>query len=264
MTDKTQAATDLVLVTRDENIAIVTLNVPDRRNAYSMELRKELLAKLTGLMEDDPCGALVLTGAGGNFCAGGDIGQMKRRNLMMKRQHMEYSQQVVRLLVNGPKAVVAAVEGYAYGVGLSLVAACSYVVADPGAKFCSAFIRMGVMPDGGLLWTLPRKVSPGKAEELMLLGTDFKAGDAQQWGLVNTIAEPGKTLATAVEMAKQFAAKPPVAIAMIKAALGNGSTTLEGAFQSETSGQPVLTQTADNAEAVAAFKEKRKPVFKGE
>ena len=255
---------EVVLLDRQDDVAVLTLNVPDRRNAYSMEMRKELLTKLSALMEDDPCGAIVLTGAGGNFCAGGDIGQMKRRNLIMKRQHMAYSQQIVGLMVNGPKAVIAAVEGYAYGVGLSLVAASNYVVADPGAKFCSAFIRMGVMPDGGLLWTLPRKVTPSKAEELMLLGTDFGAGDAQRWGLVNAIAEPGKALATAVSMAKQFAVKPPIAIAMIKAALGSGSTTLERAFQSETSGQPVLTQTADNQEAVAAFKEKRKPLFKGE
>ena len=254
---------DLALLSRDGEIAIVTLNAPEKRNAYSMELRQALLARVSEAMQEEETRALVLTGAGGNFCVGGDVGQMKRRDLLIKRQHMDYSQRIVRTLVNGPKAVVAAVEGYAYGVGLSLVAACNYVVADPRAKFCSAFIRVGVMPDGGLLWTLPRKIPPGKAEELIMLGTEFDVSEAARLGLVNRVSEPGAALNTAIEVARQFAAKAPIATAFTKAALGSGSTTLERTFQTEIAGQPVLTQTQDHLEAVAAFKDKRKPVFKG-
>jgi len=263
MDDATGENQELALVARDGEIAIVTLNAPDKRNAYSMELRQVLLGRISQLMQDDVCRAIVITGAGGNFCVGGDVGQMKRRDLITKRQNMDLSQRLVRMLVNGPKPVVAAVEGYAYGVGLSLVAACDYVVADPNAKFCTAFIRVGVMPDGGLLWTLPRKIPPAKAQELIMLATEFDTAEATRLGLVNRVSEPSCALDTALEVARQFAAKAPIAIALIKAALGSGSDTLEQTFQSEISGQPVLTQTQDHLEGVAALKERRSPIFRG-
>jgi len=253
----------LVLVGRNGDVAVVTMNSPHTRNAYSMELRQALLACVSAVMQDDLCRAVVLTGAGGNFSVGGAVDQMKRRDLITKRQHMDLSQRLVRTLVNGPKPVVAAVEGYAYGVGLSLVAACNYVVADPAAKFCTAFLRVGVMPDGGLLWTLPRRVGSAKAEELILLPDEFDAVEAARLGLVNRVSAPGEALNTAMDTARRLAAQPPIAVALVKAALGSGSATLEQTFQTETSGQPVLTQTDDHLEGVAAVKARRKPIFRG-
>ena len=128
----------VLLCDRIANIAVLTLNVSRRRNAYSTQLRDTLLASVSELMLDDGCRAIIMIGTGG------DIGQMQLRSLLSERYAAHFAHRMVRTLAHGQKPVVAAVEGYAYGVDLSIVARCNYVLADPGPKICSAFIRVSL------------------------------------------------------------------------------------------------------------------------
>ena len=252
-----------VLLRRDGPVAILTINYPERRNAYGMGVKRDLMGRMGELMADRDCRAIVLTGAGGNFCAGGDISQMKARDFLDGRTALDTSHSLVRLMVNGPKPLIAAVEGYAYGAGMSLAAACDYVVTAASAKYCCAFVRIGLVPDMGLRWTLSQRVGIAKAKELMMLATEFDGTEAARLGLANEVAAPGAALDAAIAAGHRFAEKPPIALGLIKAGFARGSDALDDVLKSELDYQPVLKTTHDNQEAVKAFLEKRKPVFTG-
>ena len=259
-----QSPNDQVLAEQDDNgIVVLTLNNPSRRNAYSMEVKQGLRTLLPELMDDPTCRAIVLTGAGGNFSAGGDISQMRDRSIVEMRRFMEVSHEIVLQMTRGPKPVIAAVEGLAYGAGLSLACASDYVVAARDARFCAVFMRIGILPDVGLRWTLTRRTGPGKAQELITLTDEVAGPEAERIGIANKICEPGAALTEALAMAERFIAIPPVAFALNKAAYFSGAPTLEAAVESELSYQPILKLTNDHREAVKAFRDKRKPMFTG-
>jgi 2-(1,2-epoxy-1,2-dihydrophenyl)acetyl-CoA isomerase len=253
---------NLVESSRDGMVAIVTLNLVDKRNTLSVEMRHELLAVLEGLQLDDTCRAIVLTGAGGTFCAGGDLSAMRSDDPVGSRHRLELVQRIVRLLLAGQKPSVAAVEGHALGGGLALALACDMVVAHPQTIFGASQSRVGLMPDMALLWTLPQRVSMGKAKQIMMLGKPFTGAEAAALGLVDVLAEHRPVLEVALEEAKRFAAAPPLAVALTKAALAR-ATDLESALAMEADGQVMLFQSADHAEARAAFFAKRPPSFHG-
>lgn len=254
----------MALLRREGDIAIITMNNPASRNPFSAEMKEALFRYFTELIADGGCRAIVLTGAGGNFSASGDIKQMKARPIMATRGAILRSHEILRLMVGGPKPIVAAVEGYAYGAGLALAAACDYAVAADNAKFCCAFLRLGLVPDVGSRWLLTQRVGPAKAKELMTLAREFDAAEALRIGAVNQLSKPGAALAAAIEVAKEYAAKAPLAFASTKAMFVTGGTSMEDTFKSELEYQLVLTTTKDHAEAVSAFLSKRKPVFTGE
>jgi enoyl-CoA hydratase/carnithine racemase len=255
---------DPVTLRRDGNIAIVTLNEPERRNALSLPMRERLFEVLDEAMTGD-ARAVVLTGAGGNFCSGGDIKSFAGEAALTDvRDRLSRLHRVVRLMLTGRKPIVAAVEGYAFGAGVSLALACDHVIAAKDARFCASFNRVALMGDLGLLYTLPLRVGMGKARELLMLGEIVEAAEALAIRLVDRLAEPGKVLEAAVERARLFAAAPPVALAMTKAALARMPAPLETVLQMEVDGQSALFQTADHAEGRAAFLEKRNPVFRGQ
>ena len=254
---------NLVETSRQGAIAIVTLNLPEKRNALSVELRCALIAALEPLQIDFSCRAIVVTGAGGTFCAGGDISAMRSDDIVGSRHRLALAQQTVRMLAAGTKPTIAAVEGYALGGGMALALACDRVVAGARAKFGASYAKVGLMPDMGLLWSLPRRVGSGRAAEILMLGETFDAAHAVAIGVVDIVADDQSVLATALNEARRFAEAPPLAVAQIKNALGRGVADLESAMAMELDGQAILYQSRDHAEARAAFADKRTPVFSG-
>lgn len=253
-----------IQVTRDGKVAIVTINNPERRNAMGRQMRLALRDTIRRLMVADPeSRAIVLTGAGGQFSAGADISEMTKRTVLQSREILSESCQVVRDMLGGPKPVVSAVEGVAFGAGLSLAVATDYLVAASSARFCAAFLRIGLVPDTGVLWTLPKKIGPSKARELLSLAREIDGVEAGRIGLANQVVEPGQALRAAIDYAKALAQQPPLGMALLKTALTFSADDMDAALRAEIDYQPLLRQSSDHLEAANAFIEKRAPVFTG-
>jgi enoyl-CoA hydratase/carnithine racemase len=257
-------AEQLIQVRHDGEIAIIYLNNPARLNAFSARMREQLYSQLLEIEQREDCRALVLTGAGGNFCAGGDISEMKRRSVLEARLRMDLPTRIFKMLVAGPKPFIAAVEGKVAGAGLSLVAASDYCVAASDAGFSCAFMKMGLIPDVGGIWSLPRKIGHRRTMELCALAEPFGAESALRMDLINKVCEPGKALEEAIGIARRFAKHPPIAMAMLKSALAVGSDTLDQATNTEIANLAVLMNSADYDEAVRAFNAKRRPTTRGD
>jgi enoyl-CoA hydratase/carnithine racemase len=227
-------AKDILPVDHHGPVRVLTMTYPERRNAFSARMRVALAETFQRLMyEDADCRAIVLTGAAGTFCAGGDLSELKARPPIPARQVFEPAREIVRAMVYGPKPIVAAVEGTAFGAGLSLACAADYVVAARDARFCAVFLKVGLMPDTGVLWTLPRRVGGGKAREMMMLAEEVTAEDGLASGLVDQVAAPGKALDDALVVARRLADRPADALGSVKAALGEGADTPDAALRSE-------------------------------
>lgn len=264
MSQVSESADEIVRVEHDGEVAIVTLNYPQRRNAFSLKMRETLYEVLYHLMHHDAaCRAIVLTGANGVFCAGGDISEMKERTVLEYRERNLLPLNIFRLLVEGPKAAVAAVEGFAMGAGVSLAAASDYVVSAADTRYACAFIKVGLLPDTGLFWSLAQRVGAGKARELMLTADEFNGEDALQMGFANQLTGAGEALPAAIEIARQYAKMPPLAVAHLKSALAGGIASLDEAIETEVNLQPILRRSQDHQEAAKAFMEKRPAVFVG-
>ncbi|MCY1538080.1 Crotonyl-CoA hydratase [compost metagenome] len=179
------------------------------------------------------------------------------------RERIAIGVRLFRLLFTGDKPVVAAVEGNCLGAGVSLAAACDLAVGSSAAKLSCAFVKVGLLPDVGALWTLPQKIGAGKARELMLSGATFDGAEAGRLGLFNQVVAPGEALEAAIARAERLAKLPPVTLALLKAALVRGSGSIEAAWRREVDLNPLTRQTQDHKEAVAAFLEKRRPNFSG-
>lgn len=258
-------ADERIQVRRDGAVAIVTIANPERRNALGRQMRLALRETMHHLLVADPDSrAIVLTGAGGQFSAGADISEMTKRTVLQSREILNESCQVVRDMLGGPKPVISAVEGVAFGAGLSLAVATDYLVAASSARFCAAFLRIGLIPDTGILWTLPKKIGMSKARELLSLAHEIDGVEAGRIGLANLVVEPGQALGAAIAYAKQLAELPPLGMAFIKTALTFGSDDMEASLRAEIDFQPLLRQSHDHLEAANAFIEKRPPVFTGQ
>jgi len=244
-------------------VRVMTLSFPARRNALSMRMRVDLLDALTAANEDDGCHAIVLTGEGGMFSSGGDISSFGGVTPAAGRRRMQGIHQILRMLILGPKPVIAAVEGAAFGAGCSLAAASDIVVAAEDARFSCPFNRFALAADWGAAWTLPNRMGIGRAKLLMLSGRVFTCPDAERMGLVDVMAPAGGALETAMAVAEDVVRGAPLSNEMIKNLLGRGLSSLEDAMAAETDAQAVLYSTEDYSEGHAAFREKRQPNFKG-
>lgn len=255
---------DPVLFEQRGAIAILTLNAPQTRNALAGELLEGLLALLEQVAEDDSCRAVVLSGGEKSFSSGGDLNNMKdERTLTVARERVSLGGKLARALMMNPKPVITAVEGYAAGAGFSLAVGSDYVVAAEDAKFMSAFSRVGLMPDVGMLWSLAQRVSLGKAKHIIASARKVEAEEALALGIVDQLVPSGTTLEAAMIIAEEFSVGAPLPFAMMKQAYARGINGLEDALQCELQGQSSLYLTKDHREAVAAFLEKRAPEFKG-
>lgn len=253
--------TELVRIERNEAIVTLTLNDPEHMNSFTQQVRTRLTEVFLQLNHDPECRAIVLTGAGGNFSAGGDLKGFNETTVRECRTRLKTGGALlVREMIAGAKPIIAAVEGYAFGAGLALTAAADYVVAASNAKFCCAFTRVGFIPDLGLMYSLPNRVGHAKAKQLIALANTFDAQHAEKLGLVDELVPPGQTLTTALKAAQRFAAGPPLAFEMVKSVFARG---LEAMIQAEIDLQPMLWLSEDHKEGKQAFFEKRTPQFKG-
>jgi enoyl-CoA hydratase/carnithine racemase len=266
----TQTAPEVIEVklSWEEDIALLTICNLARRNALSDEVNRDLLRHLAELIANPRCRAIVLSGDGGIFCAGGDVKAMARRAaaaepsfVALRMRFTTLYHPMIRMMVEGPKPIVSAVEGVAYGGGLALACAADYTVAARNTRWCAAQILRGVCPDVALYYLLTARTGPGRARDLLLSGRVFEATDAERWGIAHELTEPGATLATALQVARRFAAVPPLALALTKAAMTHSYQTLEACFRAEQDYQSVVGLSKDHQESVAAFLEKRKPVY---
>lgn len=256
-------ASELVQQGTDGPVTILTLNRPERRNALSVPLREHLVERLEAALGDATCRAIVITGHGEHFCAGGDIAGMEGVTGISGRQRMAGHHRLVRLLVGGEKPIIAAVEGHAVGAGLSLAAACDIVVASTTAKFTCSFNRVGLVPDLGAAWTLPLRMGMGRAKFAMMTGRTLSAEAAERWGLAELVVGAGEALAEAVALGRELAAKAPLSNGFAKALLSRMPRDLDEMLRAEADAQAVLYTSRDMAEGRAAFLGKREPTFEG-
>lgn len=252
-----------LLERREGNVVVLTMNVPEKRNALVPGIREGLLEALARLDEDRECRAIVLTGAGTAFCAGGDISAKGPFTGPQVRMLMKRPQRLLRAIAGHSKPVIAAVDGPAFGAGFALASACDFIAAGENASFCAAYGRIGVMPDIGLLWSLPLRVSMGVVREVVMFADVIKAPQAKAMGIVEWLAEGQTGLELAMERALQLATKATASIAATKALLVRAPLDIDTVLSHEMEAQAWLGATEDAQEGGAAFREKRKAVFKG-
>lgn len=255
----------LVQVQREGAVAIVTLHRPDVFNAFTLSMIRELRARLEDLTRDDAVGAIVLTGEGKAFCAGGDVQEMLA-NVHRAEQHFldltADHHAVVSLLVAGPKPVVCALNGVAAGGGYGLALCGDLRIGSTKARFKPAYFKLGVAPDGGSTWLLPRLVGFSRAQKILLDDRMMDAQEALALGLLHEVVEPDALLPRALAEAQRIASGPAFALAagkrLLAATTSNDLTTqlaLERRLNSQSGGTPEFREGA------AAFREKREPKF---
>jgi len=253
-----------LLVEKSDTVAKIILNRPKSRNAVNMEMRAELKQVLGFISEDPEIRALILTGAGKAFCAGGDIRTMKvPMPDLAGRKRLKDFHIWLKTLINLEIPVIAAVNGVAAGVGCSLAMACDIIIATDESKFAVSFVKIGLIPDGGSIFFLPRLVGLSRAKQLMFSGREIKASEALELGLINEVVPTGQLMSRAEQLAGEFAQGPSKAIALTKRLLNlSMSSDLETILEFEALGQDICFGTKDFEEGSKAFLEKRKPLFK--
>ncbi|MFN3449490.1 MAG: enoyl-CoA hydratase/isomerase family protein [Roseococcus sp.] len=249
-----------VIEEREGPVMVLTLDYPARRNALAVPLRVELEQALERAFADGATRAIVLTGSEGVFSAGGDISGMNIANAYEGRERMRRTHRLVRLLARGNLPVVAAVEGWAVGAGLSLALLCDTIVAADDARFMAGFHKIGLMADMGLPATLPARIGAGRARDMLLHHTQYLGTEAQRIGLVDYVVPRGKALEVALEKARALAQEAPLPIAYTKQWFAE---ELERALAREADWQAALFVTEDHKEGREAFLSKRKPSFTG-
>lgn len=260
---------ETILYEAADGVATVTLNRPEVLNAFTGRMRTELADAMMQVERDGTVRAVILTGAGRAFCAGQDLQDLKDAYTGggapvfgdMLRQG--YNPLILRMR-NLEKPIVAAVNGAAAGAGCSLALACDLILASETASFIQVFVRVGLVPDCGSLFFLPRLVGFARAMELCLRGDAVIARDAERMGLVNGVVPPDDLMKTAREWALRLARGPGKAIGLIKRGLNRSiGSDLESMLEVEAQLQEIAGRTQDHREGVLAFLEKRAPKFQG-
>jgi 2-(1,2-epoxy-1,2-dihydrophenyl)acetyl-CoA isomerase len=258
-------AHETILFGVEHGIARLTLNRPDKLNSFNVKMHEEVREALSSLGE---ARVLVLTGAGRGFCAGQDLGDRAVSpgggGADLGESIEKYYKPLVLSLRNLPMPVIASVNGVAAGAGANLALACDLVIAARSAAFVQAFARLGLVPDSGGTWSLPRLIGDARALGLALLGEKLPAERAAAWGMIWQCVDDAELAPTVDALARQLAAAPTRGLAATKRAIYEGWTrTMEQQLDVERDLQRELGRSADYAEGVAAFTEKRTPVFKG-
>jgi 2-(1,2-epoxy-1,2-dihydrophenyl)acetyl-CoA isomerase len=254
---------------RDGDVALLRLNNPDRLNALSPVMTAELMQALQSLAGDAGCRAIVVTGEGRGFSAGADLSTLQEPYLRGERPQLsvflkEGYNRLIPLLAETPKPVIAALNGVVAGAGVSLALACDLRIASEAASFSMAFVRIGLIPDAGSSYLLPRAVGMARALELALLSERVDAATALGYGLVNRVVPADRLLDEAMALARRLAELPTTAIGLTKLMFQQaGRLSLAEAMDREAEVQDQAAATDDHVEGVLAFLGKRPARFTG-
>lgn len=258
----------MIDVTEDSGITTITLNRPDKLNALAGHMRRDLAEAFEHAGSDRNVRVVIVTGAGRAFCAGGDVAAMAE--LIDRHDAEEFSRllgaarRVITAIRQMNKPVIAAVNGPASGAGCNLAFACDLRIASTTASFTQSFVKVGLHPDWGGTYFVPRLVTPNKACEMFFLGEPINAAEAERLGIVNAVVEPEQLEATVRQMAERLREAPPIALAAAKQAVYMSQhSDLEEMLRYETEAQMRCFESRDGGEGVRAFLEKREPKFTG-
>ncbi|WP_405141603.1 enoyl-CoA hydratase-related protein [Sphaerisporangium sp. NBC_01403] len=258
---------DHVLYSVEDGVATITLNRPDAMNALTILMKAALLEALERARDDAGARAVLLTGAGRGFCAGQDLREHADNldaGVGLDNTVRAHYNPIILTITGMGKPVIAAVNGIAAGAGASLAFACDFRVVADGAKFAMAFSGIGLAPDSGASWTLPRLVGPARARELLVLGEPVGAARALELGMVTSVVPAGELTARARELAVRLAQGPTVAYGAIKQALDfSAAHSLEDSLEVEADLQDACAKSEDHHNATRAFLAKERPVFEG-
>lgn len=256
---------DRVILEKHHNYAIIYLNEPETLNAFSKGLKEQLLSALKEIEKDESIHVVILSGKGKSFCAGGDLkGMAKKYTTLEIKQTMDQAAKIVELIRKMPKLVITAVHGYAAGAGMSLALASDLIIAEEGSKFSLSFKNVGLIPDLGLLYHLPKKVGEWKAKEWIWKGVTIPVEEAYDYGFIYEIASKNLALKRAIVLAEELINGALQAFIHSKFIINSSSSlSFEEVLQKENMSQTFLRTTLDHREGVESFIEKRKPEFTG-
>ena len=251
----------LIELKTENGIAVLTLNRPEKRNAISDAMRSDLIAALEKVAGDATVRALVLTGNGKGFCAGGDVAGMQRRmdapagevgfNGWTRQQRVHHS---IALLHTMPKPVIAAVNGAANGLGADMALACDFVIASEEASFAWSYIKRGLIPDGGGMYFLPRRVGLSRAKQLIFTGRKVEAAEALSFGIADRVSRPDALLADAQAWALELSQGSAAALALGKSIIDQSfELPAEQVFAQGSQAQGICYTTQAHRDAVLAF-----------
>lgn len=257
-----------ILFKREKKIATITLNRPDKLNAFAGRMREEIAEAVEQAAADEKVRVIVITGEGRGFCAGADVQFLaelaKKKDTATFHVFLDCGRRVVTAIRNVPKPVIASINGPAAGGGLNMALACDIRLASDKAKFSEAFVKIGLHPDWGGTYFLPRLVGAAKACELMMSGDVLGAYEAERIGLVNRVVPHEQLHVATHELAERLAKMPPLAMKRVKQAIYRGvEADLETMLALESEAQIACFESNDCVEGVEAFLGKRAPNFKG-
>jgi 2-(1,2-epoxy-1,2-dihydrophenyl)acetyl-CoA isomerase len=262
-------ANEMVLQHLDKGLLTITMNRPDRRNALNPDMTRGLVEAARRAQEDHEVRAVLIRGAGGTFCVGGDVKAMAEGKTALpfeaKLANLRRGMEVSRILHQISKPVVAQLDGAAAGAGLSIALACDLRVASQSCKITTAFAKVGLSGDYGGTYFLTHLLGSAKARELYLMSPVLTAAEALALGIVNKVVGDGEIEVAAHELAMSLAQGPTVTLGYIKRNINNAEhLSLEACFDAEAMHHTRAAETADHKEAANAFVEKRKPAFRGQ
>ncbi|SFQ39240.1 2-(1,2-epoxy-1,2-dihydrophenyl)acetyl-CoA isomerase [Geopseudomonas sagittaria] len=257
-----------ILFTIEQGVASLTLNRPDQLNSFNAQMHKEVREALKQVRQNAEVRCLLITGAGRGFCAGQDLGD---RNVAPGTAAPDLGESIeknynplIRALRDLPMPVICAVNGVAAGAGANIALACDITLAAKSASFIQAFCKIGLVPDSGGTWTLPRAVGMARAKALALLGDRLSAEQAEQWGMIWRCVDDAALQDEALKLARQLATQPTYGLALIKRALNaSASNSFDEQLDLERDLQRLAGRSEDYREGVSAFMAKRTPEFKG-
>ena len=255
----------ILLVERIGATAVLTMNRPDQRNALDLELRAAFAEAVAEVRDDPSVKAVVLTGAGGHFCAGGDIKSMSpgdgKRDIFEGRERIRKIHRWFDELVDLEKPVIAAVDGVAFGAGLSMALAADFVLASPRAKFCAVFARIGYAPDMGSMYLLPRAVGLARAKDMVFSARVVDADEALAMGLAQQVV-PGDVRQAALAYAERFHSAPTETLGMVKGVMNHTfESDRRTVYAQEAMAQAMCRESAFHQEAARRFLAKEAPLY---
>ena len=252
-----------VLYTVEGAVATITLNRPQFYNALTQALHRELFEAMRKAERDDAVRCVVLTGAGKAFCSGQDLNEIPTDGSFSLGDALRRSYNPLVQKMRGlGKPLIAAVNGVAAGAGMSLTLACDLRICVDHARFVTAFVKIGLIPDAGMTYFLPRLIGYPRALELCMSGGEIDAQTALQWGLANRVVSAEEFPTTVRAIAEQFAAGPRSALSLVRRAIDRSTNaSLDEMLEFEAMAQEAMGRSPDLAEGIAAFKEKRRANF---